>query len=185
MLRIMLFTLFCHSILSPAQATIFEQVQLPNSELRFISKQMNVPMKGQFSQFAVQLHFDPEKLETAQISVEIQVNSIDVGGEEANEIVKGKGWFQAASFPTAKFVAQKIKMLEQDRFEAAGLLTVKDITRPVVAPFSLKRTDKTGIFSGSLTMKRLDFDLGSGVWADTEVVANEVEISFKINSLSQ
>lgn len=185
MLRIMLFMLLCHNILSPAQAAVFEKVQLSKSELRFISKQMNVPVTGKFSKFAVQLHFDPEKLDTAQIAVEIQMNSIDVGGEEANEIVKGKGWFQAATFPTAKFIVQKIKALGQDRFEAAGLLTIKDFTRPAVVPFSLQRTDKTGIFSGSLTMKRLDFDLGSGVWADTEVVANEVEISFKINALSQ
>lgn len=185
MLRIMLFTLLCHSMLSPAHAAIFEKVQLSNSELLFTSRQMNVPTTGKFSQFSVQLHFDPEKLDTAQIAVEVQMSSIDVGGEEANEIVKGKGWFQVANFPIAQFTAQKIKSLGQDRFEAEGLLTLKETTHPVVMPFTLKRTDKGGIFSGSLTIKRLDFDLGGGVWADTEVVANEVGISFKINALSQ
>lgn len=185
MLRIILLLIFCYSTLLSAHAETFKQVQLPKSELRFISKQMNVPVSGKFSQFAVQLNFDPEKLEAAQVTVEIQMNSIDVGGEEANEIVKGKGWFQVATFPTAQFVTQKIKALAQDRFEAEGLLTLKDISHPVVIPFTLKRNDKIGTFSGSLKIKRLDFDLGNGVWADTEVVANEVEISFKINALSQ
>lgn len=185
MLRIILLLSFCYSTLLSAQAETFKQVQLPKSELRFTSKQMNVPVVGKFSQFAVQLDFDPEKLDAAQVTVDIQVDSIDVGGNEANEIVKGKGWFQVATFPTAKFVIQKIKALGQDHFQADGVLTIKDLSRPAVSSFTLKRNGKVGIFSGSLMIKRLDFDLGGGVWADTEVVANEVEISFKINALSQ
>jgi polyisoprenoid-binding protein YceI len=34
--------------------------------------------------------------------------------------------------------------------------------------------------SGSFAIKRLAFDIGSGEWADTSMVADEVQVRFKL-----
>ena len=48
------------------------------------------------------------------------------------------------------------------------------------ASFTAK-TDATGmLIEGSVPLKRNDFKIGDGPWADTTVVANEVLVKFKV-----
>jgi polyisoprenoid-binding protein YceI len=35
--------------------------------------------------------------------------------------------------------------------------------------------------TGSFTIKRLDFRIGDGEWADTSMVANDVQVKFKLS----
>jgi polyisoprenoid-binding protein YceI len=37
-----------------------------------------------------------------------------------------------------------------------------------------------GVASGSVAIKRLDFKIGDGEWADTSMVANDVTVKFKL-----
>jgi polyisoprenoid-binding protein YceI len=66
-----------------------------------------------------------------------------------------------------------------NRYLVAGLLTVKGITREVQVPVELKPESAIGIFDGELVLKRSEFGLGAGEWADT-VVSNDIAISFKV-----
>jgi polyisoprenoid-binding protein YceI len=36
------------------------------------------------------------------------------------------------------------------------------------------------VASGSVAIKRLDFKIGDGEWADTSMVANDVTVKFKL-----
>jgi len=36
------------------------------------------------------------------------------------------------------------------------------------------------VATGSFALKRLDFKVGEGDWADTSVVANDVQVRFKL-----
>ena len=38
----------------------------------------------------------------------------------------------------------------------------------------------TTVATGAFLLKRLDFQLGDGDWKDTSVVANEVQVKFKL-----
>jgi len=43
------------------------------------------------------------------------------------------------------------------------------------------KTDGSGLVAdGQLEVKRLDFSVGDGPWADTDTVANEVQIKFEL-----
>ena len=37
-----------------------------------------------------------------------------------------------------------------------------------------------GVFEGSFVLKRADYGLGEGLWADFGTVANEVQIKFRL-----
>jgi polyisoprenoid-binding protein YceI len=50
----------------------------------------------------------------------------------------------------------------------------------VVVPVTLKQTGGSTTATGTFTIKRLDFKIGEGEWADTGVVANNVEVHFKL-----
>ena len=92
----------------------------------------------------------------------------------------GKQWFNVKAFPTAKFVSTGVKALGGNRFEALGKMTIKGQTRDVVAPFTFKQDGNNGVFDGGFVLKRMDYNIGEGPWADVSAVANEIEIKFHV-----
>jgi polyisoprenoid-binding protein YceI len=167
-------------IASGADAIQFNQMLSDKSSISFSYKQMNVPLDGKFKKFVAQIDFDPAKPEAAQAKFDIDLASIDTGSSDGDEEVAGKDWFNAKAFPTAKFVSTGVKSLGANRFEVQGKLTIKGKTLPVSAPFTFKPDAAVAMFDGSLTIKRLDYAIGEGEWADVSTVANEVQIKFHI-----
>lgn len=176
--------ILCSLLSISVQAAVFDQVQLPQSSITFVSKQMNVPVEGKFNQFTAQLQFDPEKPETAQAQLGIDLNSIETGSPEANEEVKSKGWFHVKNFPNAQFVSTSVKKLENNRYEVLGKMTIKGNTNPMTITFNFKPQDKNATFEGNFILKRSQFGIGEGIWSDTSVVSDEILVRFKLSILS-
>ena len=66
------------------------------------------------------------------------------------------------------------------RFEAPAKFTLKGVTRDVVATFTAKAEADGTLLEGAVPLKRTEFGVGDGAWADTRVVANEVAVRFKV-----
>ena len=94
--------------------------------------------------------------------------------------VLGKPWFNAKAFLAARFVSTKVRALGDHRFEVQGKLTIKGQTQDVSAPFTFKPEGASGVFDGAFTLKRLDYAIGEGPWADIDIVANDIQIRFHI-----
>ncbi len=156
----------------------FNQIVPAKSSLTFAYKQMGVPLNGKFGQFTAQMRFDPAKLTSAQANITVNLTSIDTGSAEANEEVSGKLWFNTRAYPTGQFVATGVKPLGGNRYQAAGTLTLKGRTQPVVAVFTYQADGASAKFDGGFVLKRLDYAIGEGIWADLGTVANEIPISF-------
>jgi polyisoprenoid-binding protein YceI len=139
---------------------------------------MNVPVEGAFRKFTAQIVLDPARPEAGRAQIEIDLASIDAGSEEANEEVKGKSWFNVRDFPKASFSSVSVKPLGGGRFETGGKLSLRGKTLEVRAPFTLRQEKDILIVDGSFQLKRLDYGIGSGIWSDTSVVADEVQIKF-------
>ena len=164
----------------PARAIEFSQFQPAQSSLSFVSKQMNVPVEGQFKSFRGKLAFDPAKPATASAELEIDLASIDAGSKDANDEVAGKAWFNTKAFPVAKFVVTAVKPLGGNRFEVAGKMTIKGKTQDLAAPVTLRQEGNSAIFEGSVMLKRADYAIGEGMWADFGTVANEVQVKYRL-----
>ncbi|MDP3482520.1 MAG: YceI family protein, partial [Sulfuricella sp.] len=63
-------------------------------------------------------------------------------------------------------------------FEAFGKMTIKGKTLESRAPFTLKQEKGVLILDGAFPLRRLAYGIGSGVWSDTSVVADEVQVKF-------
>ena len=153
-------------------------VQLDKSSIAFVSRQMNVPVEGAFKKFTAQINIEPARPENGRARIEIDLASIDAGSTEANDEVKSKSWFNTREFPKASFVSSAVKALGDGRYEAIGKMTVKGKTLESRAPFTLKQEKGVLILDGAFPLKRLDYGIGSGVWSDTSVVADEVLVKF-------
>ena len=49
-----------------------------------------------------------------------------------------------------------------------------------MVPVQLAQAGGTSTASGSFTIKRLEFKIGDGEWSDTSIVADDVQVSFKL-----
>jgi polyisoprenoid-binding protein YceI len=164
----------------PAAALEFSQVRPNESNVTFAYKQMGVPLDGKFTKFAANLVFDPSRINTAKARIDVDVASIDTGSAENDEEVVGKKWFDAKAYTVASFVSSGVRVLGNNRYEAIGKLSIKGRTLDVVAPFTFQPEGSRGVFDGVFILKRLDYAIGEGEWADVGTVANEVRINFHV-----
>lgn len=164
----------------PAQAVEYGQLQAAQSEISFVSRQMGTKSSGNFQRFSADIHFDPAKPEQLKASLEVDLASINAGGREATEEVKGKDWFHVAQFPKARFTVSELKPLGPNRYEAQGQMTIKGRSAMLKAPVTTRQAGNHLILEGSFTLPRLQFGIGEGMWGDTSVVANEVLVNFRL-----
>lgn len=170
---------------APAHAQHVTAIDNARSEIRFVSKQMNVPVEGQFRRFTAQVDFDAQRLASSRAQVDVELGSIDIGSSEAETEAKGKAWFNLPQFPTATFRSTGLKALGGSKYEATGKLSIKGRTLDITAPFTVTQVGGATVFEGGFTLFRLQFALGEGVWSDTETVANEVRVRFKLTGTSR
>jgi polyisoprenoid-binding protein YceI len=62
----------------------------------------------------------------------------------------------------------------------SGKFTLKGQSRDLTVPVTLAQAGGQSIASGSFVVKRLDFRIGDGDWSDTSLVANDVQVRFKL-----
>ena len=158
-----------------------DQKLLPaQSDISFVFKQMGVLVEGRFKRFDAQIAFDPAKPETSKIAFSVDIASITLGAPEADAELPKATWFNTAKFPQATFQSSNIKALGGGKFEVTGKLGIKGNQRDVVVPLALTQAGTTTTANGSFPIKRLTFKIGENEWADTSMVADDVQVKFKI-----
>ena len=164
-----------------AAPALAQQKLVPaQSEIAFTSKQMGVPVDGRFRKFDAQVAFDPKKPEAAKIRFSIDLGSAALGAPETEaELIKPE-WFSTKLFPQATFASSTVKAAGPGRFEVAGKLTIKGASQDVVVPVALAQAGASTTANGMFVIKRLDFRIGDGDWKDTSMVANDVQVRFKL-----
>ncbi|MEW5770429.1 MAG: YceI family protein [Pseudomonadota bacterium] len=173
-----LWLVFLGFLVLPVQARDW-QVDYAKSAVRFVIRQMNVPVEGGFRRFAAQADFDPARPEQGRLRVELDVGSIDTGSTEGDGEARRPLWFDAARHPRAVFVSKAIRRLADGRYAASGELNVKGQVRPVTVPFALVRQANGGwLAEGGFALRRSDFGIGGGDWND--VVDDVAEARFRI-----
>jgi polyisoprenoid-binding protein YceI len=57
---------------------------------------------------------------------------------------------------------------------------IKGAAQNIVVPVQLAQAGASGTATGQFVIKRLDFKIGEGEWNDTSLLANEVQVRFKL-----
>ena len=154
---------------------------IDKSEIRFVSKQLGVNVEGRFRKWKANIVFLPKNLAKSKAEFDIDLGSIDLASDESETEIKSPLWFNTAKFPVAHFASTSIKNVGGDKYEIVGKLTLKGVTKDVVVPIALKK-DATGnsVAEGSFPLKRTDYKVGEGMWADTEMVADDVVVRIRM-----
>ena len=59
-------------------------------------------------------------------------------------------------------------------------MSIKGKTHEVSTPARFRQQGTAGVFEGSFVLKRADYSIGEGMWADFGTVSNEVQIKFRL-----
>jgi polyisoprenoid-binding protein YceI len=163
-----------------------QQIDYGRSQITVASRQMNVPVEAKFKKFSAKLAFDPATPGAIKAHIEVEAASFDVGNDDVNIEALDKDWLDARKFPKANFMSTSVRSLGGGRYEARGPLTIKGRTHDIAVPYTVK-TDAAGnsVIEGAFNIRRLQYGIGEGVWRHVDVVADEVQIRFRLHTGSK
>ena len=168
------------ALLAAAPAFAQQKLVPAESSVGFVSRQMGVPVEGHFRKFDGQITFDPAKPEAARIHLAIDTGSATLGVKETDAELPKPTWFNVAKFPQATFDAKTVKSLGGGKYEVAGQLSIKGAAHDVVVPVQLTQSGAKTTAAGQFSLKRLAYKIGENEWADTSMVADDVQVKFKL-----
>jgi polyisoprenoid-binding protein YceI len=157
-----------------------QKLVLAQSDISFVTKQMGVPLDGHFKKFDAQISFDTAKPEAAKIAFTVDTGSATLGAPESDAEMPKATWFNVPKFPQATFQSSSVKSLGGGKFQIGGKLTIKGNTKDVDVPVTLTQAAGITTAVGQFAIKRLAFKIGEGEWADTSMVADDVQVKFKL-----
>lgn len=152
------------------------------SKLGFKSSFSGMDFDGAFRRWDAQIVFDPKALGAAKATVSIDVASASTGTSERDEAMPTSDWFDVAHFPRATFVTKAFRSRGGDRYEAAGDLTLRGVSRPVVLPFTLTIEGDVATMTGQVAVDRSAFGVGQGQWSSPETVPLPVTVTVSITA---
>lgn len=157
----------------PAMAAEF--ATRPGSTLGFTAVFQGEEFEGTFKNFEAKIRFDPDDLAASKFDVTIDLASVATGDKDRDDMLPTSDFFNTASFPQAHFVTTGIHRSGED-IVAEGTLSLKGATRPVTLKVTYAPQADGASLDVQTTLKRLDFNIGSGEYADTSTIGNEVQV---------
>lgn len=153
------------------------------SSIAFAGENSGEKFDGKFETWNAVIDFDAAKPETSSVTVTIKTASAKTGSTTYDATLPKKEWFDAEGFPDAVFESKDIKSLGDGKFEAKGSLTIKSIKKNITLPFTLTPADgKTTEMTASLTINRLDFDIGKKSDPDAEWVSKDIAMTIHVKA---
>jgi polyisoprenoid-binding protein YceI len=162
-------------------------VDAGSSSVAFTAKQMQVTIPGRFERFTATIRFDPGDLPGSKVLIDIDVASAVTPNRDIEIEIKREPWFDVARHPMARFETTGFTHKGGDRYDAAGQLTLRGVTKAVVLPATIHVADdpdRPGMLraeaTGDVPLSRTAFGIGQGQWRDVAVVADEVLVRIKV-----
>ena len=173
------FQWFCAAMLlasaAPALAQTW-QVDAAHSTLTFTNTYQNVEYSGQFHRFDAKIVYDPNDLAQAKFDVRVDIASLDTRNSERDHTALGADFFDASKFPKAHFVTTGFRQGADGKVIADGMLTLRGVSKPVALIVAFVPHGETAVLDVTASLKRLDFGIGAGQWADPSMIGNGVTV---------
>jgi len=150
-------------------------------------------VQGRFKDYEGSIRFDPDNLDSSEISFKIKVKSIDTGLSKRDRHLRSKDFFDSSKYPLITFTSASISKTGENAYTIGGTLTIKDVASEIELPLSyegssdhpfLEDTEVAG-FNGRLSLDRLAYNVGTGHYYTTGAVGKTVDILVTIEVLGK
>ncbi|WP_201315801.1 YceI family protein [Dyella sp. EPa41] len=151
-------------------------VQAAASKLGFSGTFQGQAFNGTFGKWTANISYDAAKIATSKFDVDIDLASVKTGDSDRDGALPGADFFNVAKFPKAHFVTTSFRQ-NGANVVADGNLTLRGVTKPVSLNVTFKPQGTGATLDVSGTVKRLDYGVGGGEYADTSVIGADVKIN--------
>lgn len=118
------------------------------------------------------------------------MNSIETGSAEFNQHIKGKDFFDTATYPKATFVGNKTKFVKGQPVAVTGKLTIKNVTKEVTLNLSNflyldahPMVENKAALGANASVEILRSDFNAGMYAP--YVSDAVTINLAIEAIEK
>ena len=153
---------------------------IDGSSLTFETTFEGEALPGEFRSFEVRLEFDPQAPQQARLAVTVDLAAADMGDPDMNEVLFDTAWLDVRRFGVATFNSDRISETAPGEYLATGTLDLKGTQRSVSVPFSWQSAGNSAALRGQLSLRRSDFDVGSGEWANGDSIGLDVSLHFDV-----
>ena len=153
------------------------------SSINITAIQQGGDFGAQFKAFSAEINFDPADLAHSSVIATINMASWSSNSTDSDNPKDGAPselWFNVPKFPVARFATKSFRDLGGGKYEAVADLTIRDVTKQVTLPFTLKIDGNVAHMTGSLNVQRGDFGVGQGGWASSDWVGQPVKIAIDL-----
>ncbi len=151
-------------------------VQPAASTLGFSDTFQGETFNGHFDRWTAAISYDAANLASSRFDVDVDLASAKTGDSDRDGALPGADFFDVAKFPKAHFVTTGFRQ-NGTQVIADGQLTLRGVTRPVSLQVTFKPQGSGATLDVAGSVKRLDFGVGGGDYADTSVIGADVKIT--------
>lgn len=169
--------------LSPAKGALAAEwnVASPDSYIGFVAAYDDIPFEARFRSFEAEIEFSADDLDSASFDVHIETDSLDSNSPDRDSGMKEQEWFATGKFPAARFQATRFERISDKQYQAIGQLTVKDVSRTIEVPFTWEQSGDEATLTAETRLKRGDFNIGTGEWAEDDIIGFDVVVKARLN----
>lgn len=177
---------------APAAAEKWE-IDKGHSSIYFDVRHTYATVRGLFDDFSGTLILDPDKPNAGSFELNVKVNSINTNITKRDNHLRSDDFFAAKKFPAMTFKSTGVKLVKGNQYLITGNLTIKGISKKIDVPFTyygmkenpLKKGQMVAGFEADFTINRLDYNVGTGKFADMGAIGREVRIVVSIEALNK
>ena len=166
---------------NPSMAETLYLLDKDSSRLTFESQLDDIPFTGTFNHYTGRLTTtndttQPIKINSIQLTFNLK--SVDTEQTERDEALTEPPFFDTKNHPTATFNSHTTHPIKNNKLKIEGILSINNIKQPLTITADIK-VDNAITLTGTSRINRLDFNVGTGEFADTEVIPSVVIITFE------
>lgn len=169
------FLIFCACTVRSQEG---KQHEVLDSSVKFEIKNAGITVEGSMSGLDAVIFFDEEKPERTSMKATIDPSTIETGIGIRDNHLKRSDYFDVEKYPKIKIASRKFEKGSGNSLEGTFYLSIKDITRKVIIPFTIVRNNDIYRIEGSFLLNRLDYGLGE----ESFIMEEEVKVLIRLVS---
>lgn len=149
------------------------------SKVHFVIKNFGINTGGDLTGLQGNISFDPAQLSQSVFQVTVKAGTVDTDNGIRDKSLGESDYFDVVNFPQVKLVSTKIdrtNKTDEGYYFFTGQLIIKGVSKPISFPFQAEKKAGGYLFTGDLSINRLDYGVGNG----SAVLSNKVVVSLKV-----
>jgi polyisoprenoid-binding protein YceI len=164
------------AVAAPCAASAADYSVQPGSTLGFASNFQGSSFNGHFDKWTAAIRYDAGQPASSRFDVTVDLASAKTGDNDRDSALPGADFFDVGKYPQAHFVTTAFRQ-QGGQVIADGMLTLRGVTKPVSLNVVFKPQGSGATLDVTGNVKRLDFGVGGGQYADTSVIGPDVKVS--------